>query len=136
MTQKKFVVTVSVLLFVAAAFLYLGENSSNLACSLKGGHWTASGAVGEWMCASPTTDAGKPCTTMSDCQGFCTLSDQEIALIQSGQLDYENYVAQGVCSKFTVIYDRFTGKKSKYSGTYSEISVENGKVIVFGQVMP
>jgi hypothetical protein len=44
-------------------------------CLAQGGAWGPQGMLQQDMCDLPATDAGKPCTDSSQCQGLCLASD-------------------------------------------------------------
>ena len=44
-------------------------------CLEQGGTWGPQGLAQTEMCDLPATDAGKPCTDSSQCQGLCFASD-------------------------------------------------------------
>lgn len=44
-------------------------------CLAQGGAWGPQGMLQREMCDLPAADAGKPCTSSSQCQGLCLASD-------------------------------------------------------------
>jgi len=44
-------------------------------CLAQGGAWGPQGMLQREMCDLPATDAGQPCTSSSQCQGLCLVSD-------------------------------------------------------------
>lgn len=42
-----------------------------IACEARGGQYGQAGLLQSWVCIEPTSDAGKSCTTSSDCTGMC-----------------------------------------------------------------
>jgi hypothetical protein len=44
-------------------------------CLAQGGAWGPQGLLQQDMCDLPAADAGKPCTSSSQCQGLCLASD-------------------------------------------------------------
>jgi hypothetical protein len=44
-------------------------------CLAQGGAWGPQGLLQMEMCDLPAVDAGKPCTSSSQCQGLCLASD-------------------------------------------------------------
>ncbi len=41
------------------------------ACTARGGTMARGGRAEPFVCVTPTPDAGKACTTATDCSGFC-----------------------------------------------------------------
>lgn len=72
------------------------------ACAAKGGHVGLQGKVRAETCHLPTTDAGKSCTTMSQCQSYvCALGNQTLSREQARR----NAPVTGQCTAWTGYWD-------------------------------
>ncbi len=56
-----------------AVTVVLPDNEQD--CKAQGGAWGPQGRLQMAMCDLPASDAGKPCTDSSQCQGLCLVSD-------------------------------------------------------------
>ena len=57
----------------AAVPVVLPDNEQD--CLAQGGVWGPQGMLQTDMCDLPAADAGRPCTSSSQCQGLCLASD-------------------------------------------------------------
>lgn len=51
--------------------LRASTSDSQATCEAKGGTWGRGGLLPEPQCIAPSPDAGKSCSSESDCTGFC-----------------------------------------------------------------
>ena len=99
----KHIVIIVVLIIISGTVLIFA--SEEYRCEATGGHWGKLYPIDEKYCNPSTSDSGKECTDVSQCEGFCQAKID--AVMESKE--------SGTCSEYTL-----------YSGCTQEIM--NGTV--------
>ena len=73
---------------------------SKVRCEEQGGSWGQLGLFQEEVCNLPTSDAGQPCKTHSECEGSCITEDSVKAGTSVTGRCYKRSIARGVCLNF------------------------------------
>jgi hypothetical protein len=67
------------------------------ACAAAGGTWRTVGMLRQEICDMPTHDAGKPCTSSSECESICVApADADLTKPVTGTC-YRSFVLLGTC---------------------------------------